>query len=173
MTEQPYPAIPNEAIVSKIYLIRGQKILLDADLAALYRVETKHLKRQVKRNIERFPEDFMFELTPEEVENLRCQFGTSSWGGTRYAPMAFTEQGVSMLSSVLSSPIAIQVNIRIIRIFHKMREFLLTHQDLLIKVDELERKVGTQDEQIQLIFEYLREFMQKPDQERSLIGYRN
>lgn len=101
--------IPNETIVQKIILIRQQKIMLDSDLAQLYRVETKYLKRQVKRNIERFPNDFMFEPTPEEVENLRCQIGTSSWGGTRYTPMAFTEQGVAMLSSVLNSGIAIQV----------------------------------------------------------------
>ena len=95
--------IPNEIITNKIYFIRGEKIMLDSDLATLYGVETKQLKRQVRRNIDRFPADFMFELTKEELENLRSQFGTSSWGGTRYFPMAFTEQGVAMLSSVLKS----------------------------------------------------------------------
>ena len=106
--------IPNEVISNKIYLIRSQKVMLDKDLAELYAVETKQLKRQVRRNIERFPEDFMFELTEIESEILRSQIGTSSWGGNRYIPMAFTEQGVAMLSSVLSSPTAIKVNIQII-----------------------------------------------------------
>ena len=130
--------IPNETIVQKIIVIRQQKIMLDSDLAQLYRVETKYLKRQVKRNLERFPDDFMFELTPEEIENLRCQIGTSSWGGSRYTPMAFTEQGVAMLSSVLNSGIAIQVNIQIIRVFSGMRELLSSQQELLKKVNELE-----------------------------------
>ncbi len=108
--------------MSKIYLIRGQKVMLDMDLAELYGVETKQLKRAVRRNEKRFPLDFMFELANDEFENLRSNFGTSSWGGIRYAPMAFTEQGVAMLSSVLNSDRAILVNIRIIRIFTRMRE---------------------------------------------------
>src|SRR3954452_6702169 len=124
---------PDEAIISKIFFIRGQKVMLDVDLAALYQVETKQLKRQVRRNIDRFPKDFMFELNIEEFENLRSQFGTSSWGGLRYRPMAFTEQGVSMLSGILNSAVAIQVHIRIIRIFTKMREMLLSNQDILLK----------------------------------------
>jgi phage regulator Rha-like protein len=128
-------ALAEERILNKIYYIRGYKVMLDEDLAELYEVETKQLKRQVKRNIDRFPEgDFMFELTRDEFENLRCQNGTSSWGGSRYMPMAFTEQGVAMLSSVLNSERAIKVNIQIIRIFTRMRELLLTHKDILIKL---------------------------------------
>ena len=144
--------------------------MLDNDLAELYQVETKQLKRQVRRNIERFPEDFMFELTPDEVEILRCHFGTSSWGGTRYSPMAFTELGVSMLSSVLNSSVAIQVNIQIIRIFYKMRELLLTNQELIHKMEELERKVDGQDEKIQTVFDYLQQFLQD-NSERTIIGF--
>jgi hypothetical protein len=117
-------SVPDEIVIRKIYLIRDKKIMLDFDLAELYEVETKHLKRAVWRNIRRFPEDFMFEFTESELLNLRCQFGTSSWGGSRYLPMAFTEQGVAMLSSVLGSERAILVSIQIIRIFTKMRELL-------------------------------------------------
>lgn len=109
--------------------------MLDKDLAALYGVETKYLKRQVKRNLERFPEDFMFELNAEEFETLRRQIGTSSWGGSRYAPMAFTEQGIAQLSGVLNSPRAIAVNIQIIRLFTKMREVLSTHKELLLQLE--------------------------------------
>lgn len=122
--------IPMEAITSRIYLTRGQKIMLDRDLAQLYRVETKQLKRAVRRNASRFPHDFMFELSSEEFENLRSQVDTSSWGGTRYPPMAFIEQGVAMLSSVLGSERAIMVNIQIIRTFTKLRTMLATHADL-------------------------------------------
>jgi phage regulator Rha-like protein len=137
--------VPDEILMSKIYYIRGYKVMLDEDLAELYEVETKQLKRQVRRNIDRFPEeDFMFELTKDELENLRSQIGTSSWGGSRYIPMAFTEQGVAMLSSVLNSARAIKVNIQIIRIFTRMREMLLTHKDILLKLEQLEsnRKKG-------------------------------
>jgi hypothetical protein len=108
-------AIPDEVVMNKIYVIRSQKVMLDKDLAELYKVETKQLKRAVRRNADRFPDDFMFELSKEEFDNLRNQIGTSSWGGTRYAPMAFTEQGVAMLSSVLNSDRAIKVNIQIVR----------------------------------------------------------
>jgi hypothetical protein len=134
--------VPDEILMNKIYYIRGYKVMLDEDLAELYEVETKQLKRQVRRNIDRFPEeDFMFELTKDEFENLRSQNGTSSWGGARYMPMAFTEQGVAMLSSVLNSERAIKVNIQIIRIFTRMREMLLTHKDILLKLEQLESKV--------------------------------
>src|SRR5580693_3587756 len=109
--------VTEERILNKIYYIRDHKVMLDEDLAELYKVETKQLKRQVRRNVDRFPEDFMFEISKEEFENLRCQNGSSSWGGARYMPMAFTEQGVAMLSSVLNSATAIRVNIQIIRIF--------------------------------------------------------
>ena len=116
--------VHDDVVLSKIYLIRGMKVMLDADLAELYGVETSQLKRSVRRNAVRFPNDFMFELTDNELENLRCQTGTSSWGGTRYSPMAFTENGVAMLSSILNSERAIVVNIQIIRIFTKMRDIL-------------------------------------------------
>lgn len=128
MMEKNERIIPEEVIMSKIYLIRARKVMLDMDLAELYGVETKQLKRAVRRNEKRFPPDFMFELSQKEFENLRSQSGTSSWGGVRYSPMAFTEQGVAMLSSVLNSDRAILVNIQIIRIFTRMREMLLTHR---------------------------------------------
>ncbi len=120
--------MPDEVIISKIHLLRGQKVMLDEDLAELYQVETKRLNEQVKRNIDRFPKDFMFQLSQKEFDNLKSQIATSSWGGRRKPPFAFTEQGVSMLSGVLNSQIAIQVHIQIIRIFTKMRELLLTNR---------------------------------------------
>ena len=164
--------IPQEIITSKIYLIRNQKVMLDKDLSQLYGVETKQLKRQVRRNIERFPNDFMFELTTEELENLRSQFGTSSWGGTRYIPMAFTEQGIAMLSSVLSSPTAIAMNIQIIRAFTKMRRLILSHKDILLKLEEMEKKTASQDEKIQSIFNYLKQFISQQETPIKKIGFR-
>ena len=124
--------IPDEIVMNKIYLIRGQKIMLDEDLAKLYNVQTKVLNQAVKRNAFRFPEDFMFHLNKMEFENLKSQFVTSSWGGRRNLPFAFTELGVAMLSSVLNSETAIRVNIQIIRVFTRMREMLLTHKDILL-----------------------------------------
>jgi hypothetical protein len=164
--------IPEEIISAKIYWIREQKVMLDRDLAALYGVETKYLKRQVKRNINRFPEDFMFELTPEEFENLRSQIGTSSWGGSRYTPIAFTEQGVAQLSSVLNSEQAINVNIQIIRLFTRMRKILLTHKDLLLEVEEIRKKVNGQDEKIELIFDYLTKFITQEEVPREKVGFK-
>ena len=146
--------------------------MLDADLADLYGVETKNLKRQVKRNLNRFPADFMFQLSKEEFKNLRSQFGTSSWGGTRYTPMAFTEHGVLMLSSVLNSNQAIQVNIQIMRIFVKMREILLTHKDLLAKITELESKVNNHDKSILQIFQYLKKLIQEDNTSLPQIGFK-
>ncbi|MDF1576793.1 MAG: ORF6N domain-containing protein, partial [Bacteroidales bacterium] len=128
--------IPDEVIMKKIYLLRGSKVMMDRDLAELYEIETKQLKRAVRRNINRFPEDFMFELSLEEFNDLRSQFGTSSWGGPRYIPMAFTEHGVIMLASVLNSERAIQVNIQIVRVFTKMREILNSHNELLLKLEK-------------------------------------
>lgn len=153
----PYTPVapPDAAITGRIHLIRGQKVILDRDLAVLYGVETKQLKRQVRRNIIRFPEDFMFELTKEEAEHSRSQFGTSSWGGARYLPMAFTEQGVAMLPSVLNSEQAILVNIHIIRVFTRMRELLLAHQEVLQELEELEGRLSTHDTEIQAIFDHL------------------
>jgi hypothetical protein len=165
-------SLPDEIIVNKIYLIRGQKVMLDRDFSELYGVETKRLKEAVRRNIERFPEDFMFELKNGELENLRSQIATSSWGGSRYLPMAFTEQGVAMLSSVLNSTQAIEVNIRIIRIFTKMREIFSTHKDVLLKFEQLERKVNKHDDDIQLIFKALKQLLNSPNPPRRKIGYK-
>ncbi|HTX76473.1 MAG TPA: ORF6N domain-containing protein [Terracidiphilus sp.] len=161
-------AIPPERIGRRILLIRGQKVMLDADLADLYEVDTKALTRAVRRNAERFPEDFMFQTTAEETDNLRRQFGTSSWGGRRYRPYAFTEQGVAMLSSVLRSPRAVQVNIAIMRAFVKLRQILASHRDLARRLDELESKY---DEQFRAVFEAIRELMRPPEKSRRRIGF--
>jgi hypothetical protein len=169
--------IPDEIITSKIYLIRGQKVMIDRDLAELYGVETKYLKRQVKRNKERFPEDFMFEMTKEEFQNWRSQFVTSNSSdkmGLRYAPYVFTEQGVAMLSSVLNSTRAIAVNIKIIRIFTKLREMLFTNKDLLLRMEKAERKLSNQNKNIELVFNYLDELLEKKENQkpRTKIGYK-
>jgi phage regulator Rha-like protein len=175
--ESKLVAIPDEIIMGKIYLIRNKKVMLDQDLAELYNVDTKQLKRAVKRNITRFPEDFMFELDYKEFNDLRSQIGTSSWGGTRYKPMAFTEHGVLMLASVLSSERAVQINIQIMRIFTKMREMLATHKDILRKLEEIEKKYTDHDQKIMLIFEYLKQ-LEKTKQEdlelkpRKKIGFK-
>jgi phage regulator Rha-like protein len=159
MTEKNTSIVPEEVIMSKIYLIHEQKVMLDMDIAELYGVETKALKQAVRRNIERFPEDFMFKLDKVEFTNLRSQIATSSWGGTRYLPMAFTEQGIAMLSSVLRSRQAISVNIRIVRVFTKLRHLLQTHKEILQKLDDLQRNDIEQDQKIQLIFEYIRQLL--------------
>lgn len=166
------PVISDELVITKIYLIRGQKVMLDSDLSILYNVETKRLKEQVNRNKERFPEDFMFQLTRDEFEILRSQIATSSWGGSRYLPFAFTEQGVAMLSSVLNSPTAIHVNIQIIRVFTKMRALLLTHKDILLQLEKIEKKIGSHDEQIALVFTYLKKLLNPPQPPRRRIGFR-
>src|SRR5258706_3767714 len=141
-------AIPDEVVMNKIYLIRGQKVMLDKDLAELYGVSTGNLNKAVKRNLKRFPEDFMFQLTEKEFKNLIFQNGTSNWGGTRRKPYAFAEQGVAMLSSVLNSERAVLVNIHIIRLFIRMREMLSTHKDVQLKLEKLEQKVVQQDDDI-------------------------
>jgi phage regulator Rha-like protein len=151
-----------ERIERSILLIRGHKVILDADLAALYGVETKQLIRAVKRNLPRFPDDFMFQLKEEEFENLRFHFGTSSqWGGRRYAPYAFTEQGVAMLSSVLRSKRAIQVNIEIMRAFVRLRQILASNKELAKRLDELEKKY---DAQFKIVFDAIRQLMAPPEQ---------
>ncbi len=160
-----------EIIATKILEIRGKKVMLDRDLARLYGVATKNLNKAVKRNLERFPEDFMYQLTKEEVTNLRFQFGTSSWGGIRYLPCVFTEQGVAMLSSVLNSKRAIKVNIQIMRAFVKLKELLLTHKDLAIKLEALERKYANHDEKIQKIFEAIRQLMIPTEEPKRRIGF--
>jgi len=162
----------DEVIIDKIYFIRAQKIMLDKDLAGLYNVQTRDLNKAVKRNFKRFPDDFMFQLTPEEFKNLMFQNGTSSWGGTRKMPHAFTEQGVAMLSSVLNSDTAIEVNIRIIRIFTRLREMLLTHKDILLKLEQLERQVVQNSTDIQMIFTALKELLNPPQEPRPRVGFR-
>jgi hypothetical protein len=146
--------------------------MLDKDLAELYGVPTKRLNEQVKRNLDRFPADFMFQLSNEELENLKSQFATSSWGGRRVAPYAFTEHGVLMLSSVLNSERAIKVNIQIMRIYTKMRELLLTHKDILLKLEQLENQVTQNSEDIQTIFAALKELLNPPQELRPRIGFR-
>lgn len=160
--------VPKEVIEKRILMIRGQKVMLDSHLAELYGVETKALKRAVKRNVARFPQDFCFELSIDEVENLRYQFGTSSWGGRRYAPFAFTEQGIAMLSSVLHSKKAVQVNIEIMRAFVRLREIMSSHKDLARKLEEMERKY---DAQFKVVFEAIRELMNPPAKPNKQIGF--
>jgi hypothetical protein len=162
--------IPTERIERSILLIRGQKVLLDNDLSSLYEVETKMLIRAVKRNVDRFPLDFAFQLSGEEFENLRCQIGTSSsWGGRRHAPYVFTEQGVAMLSSVLRSPRAVAVNIEIMRAFVRLRQMLFSHADLARKVEALENKY---DSQFKVVFDALRQLMQPPEEKpKRAIGF--
>ncbi|MDO8282876.1 MAG: ORF6N domain-containing protein [Thermodesulfovibrionia bacterium] len=154
--------IPVELIEGKIYLIRKQKVMLDQDLAKLYGVETKVLVQAVKRNIDRFPDDFMFQLNSQEFVNLRLQFVTSSWGGRRYHPFAFTEQGVAMLSSVLKSKRAIHVNIAIMRAFVKLRDMLSTHKELANKLIILENRITNQDKAIYTIFEAINHLKSEP-----------
>ena len=147
--------------------------MLDSDLAQLYSVETKRLKEAVRRNVLRFPKDFMFKLTRRECENLRSQIASSRWGGSRYLPMAFTEQGVAMLSSVLNSSKAIAVNIKIIRIFTRMREILYSHKDLLLRLDQLERKVNKNDQDIQMVFKVLKQLLNPSLPPRKKIGFKH
>jgi hypothetical protein len=161
--------LPAEHIVRSILLLRGEKVILDADIAALYGVETKVLIQAVKRNIERFPADFMFQLNGEEFANLRSQSVTSSfWGGRRYAPYAFTEHGVAMLSSVLRSKRAIQVNIEIMRTFVNLRRFLATNKALAKKLEELEQKY---DAQFKVVFDALQSLLARPKRQRTPIGF--
>jgi hypothetical protein len=163
--------VPSERIERSILLIRGHKVMLDADLAALYGVETKRLLQALKRNISRFPPDFVFQLNTEEFENLRSHFGTSSqWGGRRYPPYAFTEQGVAMLSSVLRSKPAIQVNIEIMRTFVRLRRILASHTELARKLDSMEKKY---DAQFKIVFDAIRQLMApaEPEPPKKRIGF--
>jgi hypothetical protein len=167
-------AVAEEKIISKIYLIRGKKVMLDRDLAALYGVETRALNQAVRRNTKRFPSDFMFRLTEKEMNNWKSQIVTSNKEikGLRKLPLVFTEQGVAMLSSILNSEKAIAVNIQIIRIFSRIRELLLTHKDILLKLEQLEKRVSSHDENIQLIFKYLKQLLSPPQTPRPRIGFR-
>lgn len=162
--------IPSELIEKKILLLRGEKVMLDAGLAELYGVETKMLVRAVKRNMDRFPPDFMFQLDRAEFENMRFQFGTSShWGGRRYLPYVFTEQGVAMLSSVLRSKRAVHVNIEIMRAFVNLRRMLSSNAELARKLDALEKKY---DAQFRVVFDAIRELMRAPEKPRRKIGFK-
>ena len=158
--------------MSKIYLVRDQKVMLDEDLAKLYGVETKRLNEQVSRNIDRFPEDFMFKLSEREFGDLKSQNATSSWGGRRKLPNAFTEHGILMLSSVLNSKQAIRMNIQIMRIYTRIREMLLTHKDMLLRVEYMEKHLMKHDQKIELLFTYLNKFIEKEEKPRTEIGFR-
>ncbi|MFA6431171.1 MAG: ORF6N domain-containing protein [Candidatus Margulisiibacteriota bacterium] len=160
--------IPAERIEKAIYFIRKQKVMLDKDLAELYGVKTKVLAQAVKRNYERFPADFMFKLNAQEAAILRSQIVTSSWGGRRYLPYAFTEQGVAMLSSVLNSKRAVRVNIQIMRTFTRLRQILSTHKDILFKINEMEK---TYDAQFKIVFDALRQLIEPPIKPKRRIGF--
>lgn len=164
--------IPQERIESKIFFIRGQKVMLDSDLAELYGIETKYLKRQVKRNFSRFPSDFMFELGREEYNSLRCLFGTLERGRhSKYPPFAFTEQGIAMLSSVLNSEQAIQVNIIIMRAFVRLKQMIATHKELAHKIEELERKYKKHDVEIETIFGAIKKMLEPPKSPPRKFGF--
>ena len=169
--------VPDEVVMSKIYVIRNQKVMLDRDLAELYQVETGRLNEQVKRNIKRFPDDFMFQLTQLEFENLISQFATSSWGGTRKLPLVFTEQGVAMLSGILSSDRAIAVNIQIMRIFTRIRQMLTDNTELRLDIEKIKKKLDNQDKNMEIVFKYLDELIDKKESQetvkpRTKIGYK-
>ncbi|MFZ5939458.1 MAG: ORF6N domain-containing protein [Bacteroidota bacterium] len=166
MEEAKIQIITDENVVSRIFSIRGRSVMLDSDLAELYGVETKRINEQVKRNPERFPEDFMFQLSQDEYLNLKSQNATSSWGGRRSLPFAFTEYGVLMLSSVLNSPRAIQVNIQVMRVYSRIRQLLSTEQELRERLQQYEQKFSEHDEKINLILEYLRKYDQAKQEER-------
>jgi hypothetical protein len=177
MQENDAMLIPEEVIMSKIHVIRGQKVIVDKNLAELYEVETKALKQAVKRNMDIFPEHFMFELTEIEYAHLRSQIVTSSWGGQRYLPFVFTELGVLQLANVLKSRRARKMSVRILEVFIKMREMLTTHKEILYKIEKIIVKLDEHDEQILLIFKYLQQLEQSRQQQddqanRQRIGFR-
>ena len=168
MTKQD-SVIPQERIERAILFIRGLKVILDKDLAEMYEVETFNLNKAVKRNLDRFPSDFMFQLTQKEFDNLKFHFGISRWGGTRKLPYAFTELGVAMLSSALNSKRAVHVNIQIMRAFVALRELLATHKDLARKLEEMEKKY---DQQFKVVFEAIRQLITPPKKSKKQIGFR-
>lgn len=161
--------VSEDMVMSRIHTVRGQKVMLDSDLAELYQVETRALNQAVKRNSRRFPEDFMFALTTEEWENLKSQHVTSSWGGRRKLPLVFTGQGVAMLSSVLNSDTAIEVNIQIIRVCTKMRALLSDHKDLLLALEKLRGTVSHNSRDIKVIFNHLKR-LQEEERDRALLA---
>ncbi len=161
--------VPRERIESRIFLLRGEKVMLSSDLARLYQVAPRVLVQAIKRNYDRFPDDFMFQLTEKEFQNLKSQLVTSSWGGIRRAtPYAFTEQGVAMLSSVLKSKRAVKVNVEIMRAFVRLRRMIATHEDLARKLAALEKK---NDAQFKVVFDALRELMKPPEPPKRQIGF--
>lgn len=170
--------IPDELVMNKIYLIRNQKVMLDSDLAELYQVTTGNLNKSVSRNIKRFPDDFMFQLTEIEFKNLMFQNGISSWGGKRKLPYVFTEQGVAMLSGILNSDRAIAVNIQIMRIFTRIRQMLADNTDLRLDIEKIKNKLDNQDKNMEIVFRYLDELLEKKEssssvtEERNKIGYK-
>ena len=165
-----YPQIKESDIANYIYIIRGEKVMLDLDLAILYGVETRVLKQAVRRNIKRFPSDFMFELTQDEYRSLRSQFVTLKRGQhSKYPPFAFTEQGVAMLSGILNSDRAIKVNIAIMRTFVQLRKLLQTHKELADKIDKLEQKY---DKQFKIVFTALKQLIKEEEKPRSKIGFK-
>lgn len=165
--------IPDETIINKIYVFRDKKVILDNDLADLYDIETRRLNQQVKRNLNRFPEDFMFQLNEEEFNILISQSSSSKWGGRRKLPIVFTEHGVLMLSSVITSEKAIEINIQIMRIFTKMREMLLTHKDILLELEEIRKLYKNQDDRIDMIYNYLMQFVKQEKTEKNTIGFKS
>jgi hypothetical protein len=167
--------VPDELVMNKIYLIRNQKVMLDSDLAELYLVETKVLNQQVKRNLKRFPDDFMFQLSEQEFTNLKSQFVTSSWGGKRKLPFVFTEQGVAMLSGILNSDRAIAVNIQIMRVFTKIRQMLSDNTDLRLEIEKIKNKLDNHDKNMEIVFRYLDELIEKNEtpKERNKIGFKS
>jgi uncharacterized membrane-anchored protein YjiN (DUF445 family) len=164
--------LKEDTIINRIYMIRGMKVMLDKDLAEMYGVETRVLNQAVKRNIKRFPEDFMFQLTENEHQNLMSQNVISSWGGRRTFPYVFTEHGVLMLSSVLNSQKAIEVNIQIMRIFIRMRSALLENQALINKIEQIEQQTTQNSEDIQYVFRVVKELIHKKAEPRKRIGFK-
>lgn len=167
-------SVPEEVIVNQIYLMRGHKVMLDKDLANLYQVTTGNLNKAVQRNLKRFPPDFMFQLNEEEFKNLIFHNGTSSWGGTRKLPFAFTEQGVAMLSGILNSDRAINVNIQIMRVFTRIRQALLDNTELRLAIEEIRKKTNNNAKNIEIVFQYLDELIEKKEsiKPRKKIGYK-
>ncbi len=166
--------IPDEVVMNRIYYIREHKVMLDKDLAELYQVTTGNFNKAVQRNLKRFPDDFMFQLTEQEFKNLIFQNGTSSWGGTRKLPYAFTEQGVAMLSGVLNSDRAINVNIQIMRVFTRIRKMFIDNTELRLALEEIRKKTDNNTKNIELVFKYLDELLEKKEnpQPRKQIGYK-
>jgi len=166
--------VPEEIIMSKIYFVRNQKVMIDVDLAELYGVETRRLNERVKRNLIRFPSDFMFQLSQSEFNNLKSQIATSSWGGKRKLPFVFTEYGVLMLSSILNSEQAISVNIEIMRVFTKIRTLLSDNLTVKLEIEKIKNKLENHDKNIELVFSYLDELIEKQEnpKPRTKIGYK-